>query len=88
MADLLVLELHKHVEDVEDIVEKANKESKIDAQLKKIADVWKVLALEFVQHKQSEVRIIRVRFHPSTHISFAHQIIFMSLCSNTVSSSA
>jgi len=61
LSDLLELHLHEHVEDVEDIVEKANKESKIEAQLRKIEDAWRVLVLEFVVHKSANaMHLIRV----------------------------
>ena len=53
-------QLYNHVDDVEDIVEKSNKEAKIDAQLGKIRGVWKLLQLEFIGHKGGEVKLIRV----------------------------
>ena len=60
-SDLLLLQLHQHVEDVEDIVEKANKESKIDAQLRKIHEAWRVLVLEFVPYKHADSRVCVIR---------------------------
>ncbi|XXQ31198.1 Dynein heavy chain, cytoplasmic [Plasmodiophora brassicae] len=51
LADLLDLELHKFVTDVEEVVELATKENKIGNQLKKIATQWVDLPLNFGAHK-------------------------------------
>ena len=47
LSNLLELELHKYVPEVEYIVELANKESKIGLQLKKIESQWSILELQF-----------------------------------------
>ena len=49
LSNVLELELHKYVNDVEYIVELANKESKISQQLKKIESQWLTLELQFGQ---------------------------------------
>ena len=49
LSNVLELELHKYVNDVEYIVELANKESKISQQLKKIEAQWLTLELQFGQ---------------------------------------
>lgn len=61
LSNLLDLELHLFVADVESIVELATKESKIEMQLNKIDKAWATLQLEFGVHakKGGEVPIIR-----------------------------
>ena len=59
LADLLSLQLHEHTEDVEDIVETASKEQKIDKKLTGIEETWASLQLDFVQHKNTEVFTVR-----------------------------
>lgn len=59
LADLLKLELHRYVSDVEDIVELANKESKIGVQLQKISGNWESLELVFGTHKDTDIGLIK-----------------------------
>lgn len=59
LADLLKLELHRFVSDVEDIVELATKESKIGAQLLKISGNWETLELVFGTHKDTDIGLIK-----------------------------
>lgn len=47
LGDLLALELHKYVEAVSEIVDRAQKELIIEKALKKIEDTWSTLALQF-----------------------------------------
>ena len=59
LQDLLNLKLHLHVEHVEDVVETATKELKIEKKLQGIEETWAGLALEYVPHKDSDVRVIK-----------------------------
>eukprot|EP00937_MAST-01D_sp_MAST-1D-sp2_P001625 g1625.t1 len=59
LDDMLQLELHKFVDDVEEIVETATKELKIETKLKEIAANWNALELDFTPHKDSDVQIIK-----------------------------
>jgi len=59
LSNLLELELHKHVNDVEYIVELARKEAKIAAQLKKIEGAWSGLTLEFTDSGKGGVSLIQ-----------------------------
>ena len=59
LADLLRLNLHEHVEDVGEIVETANKELKIEKKLGAIEELWTTLELTYVQHKDSEMCLVR-----------------------------
>ena len=59
LADLLELELHKYVDDVEYIVELAKKESNIASQLEKIDLKWVGLKLDFGVHpKKADLQVI------------------------------
>ncbi|CAG9462750.1 unnamed protein product [Pedinophyceae sp. YPF-701] len=55
LGDLLALELHNYVEEVGDIVDRAQKELVIEKQLKKIDETWAALALVFEPYQDSEV---------------------------------
>jgi len=59
LSNLLDLELHKYVGEVEYIVELANKESKIAGQLQRIEQQWSVLQLEFGVGSKSDVGVIQ-----------------------------
>ena len=54
LGDLLNLGLHNFVEEVADIVDKAQKELIIEKQLSKMDELWSSLQLTFVQHGESE----------------------------------
>jgi dynein heavy chain len=54
LANILDLQLHKHLQDVEFIVDLANKESKIGASLASISKMWSVTELEFKDHPQHQ----------------------------------
>lgn len=58
LENLLELNLHKFEEDVQEIVDRADKEIKLEAQLKQFEDTWSKLAFEFDSHK--DVKIVRV----------------------------
>ena len=52
LANLLDLQLHKHVTEVEYIVQLASQENKIASQLTKIHRIWESLAFEFKAHNK------------------------------------
>jgi len=59
LGNLLDLQLYKHTAVVDFIVDLANKENKIDAQLKKIQNYWGSSTLDFKTHKtHKEVQMI------------------------------
>ncbi len=53
LEDLIRLELHKFEDDVGEIVNRAQKEEKMEQALKKIASTWVNLEFVFSQHKVS-----------------------------------
>lgn len=59
LDDMLSLGLHKHVDDVEEIVETANKELKIEKKLTIIEGTWSELEMDYAPHKESEISLIR-----------------------------
>mmetsp|Transcript_17270 Transcript_17270/g.33650 ORF Transcript_17270/g.33650 Transcript_17270/m.33650 type:complete len:4514 (+) Transcript_17270:154-13695(+) len=60
LQNILELHLHKHVADVEAIVELANKESKISTNLEKITLVWEDLNLEFGVHEKKGQKVAMI----------------------------
>jgi dynein heavy chain len=58
LDDMLSLNLHTHVDDVEEIVETANKELKIEKKLTIIESCWKELLMDYKPHKESEISLI------------------------------
>jgi hypothetical protein len=59
LSNLLDLELHRYVTEVEYIVELATKESKIAGQLKRIESQWSNLELQFGTSAKSDVGVIQ-----------------------------
>jgi dynein heavy chain len=59
LSNLLDLELHKYVSEVEYIVELATKESKIAGQLKRIESQWSGLELQFGTSAKGDVGVIQ-----------------------------
>eukprot|EP00762_Andalucia_godoyi_P002900 ANDGO_04168.mRNA.1 Dynein beta chain len=60
LADLLALELHKYVEDVESIVERANKELSMEKSLRELTKTWATMTFEFGRHRDTDIPIIKV----------------------------
>jgi dynein heavy chain len=54
---ILRAELHEHTEAVQDIVETANKEFKIECKLDSIQTTWSALQLSFTRHRDSDVSV-------------------------------
>ena len=48
---MMKLNLHLHVEEVQEVVETAQKEKKIEKKLGDISGAWAVFELEYVKHK-------------------------------------
>ncbi|CAM9131888.1 unnamed protein product, partial [Ectocarpus fasciculatus] len=57
--DIVKLGIYSKAEDVEEIVETAAKELKIERKLRDIEKVWKNLVLDYVPHNDSEMCLIR-----------------------------
>ena len=57
--DTVDLKVHEHAEDVEEIVETANKELKIERKLRDIELLWKDMTLDYAAHNGTETFLIR-----------------------------
>ena len=55
LDDLIQLQLYRYAEDVSEIVETAQKESKIEINLMKIENNWENESLEFVDYKDTKL---------------------------------
>eukprot|EP00960_Hanusia_phi_P043077 755854-Hanusia_phi.AAC.7 len=60
LDDLLRLELHKFEDDVGEIVNRAQKEEKMEQALKKIGSTWVGLEFNFIQHKDTDVQLVKL----------------------------
>ena len=60
LADLLALELHRFEEDVGEIVDRAQKEEKMDNTLNKIDETWARIEFSFSQHKDSNIQLAKL----------------------------
>ena len=59
LRDMLLLGLHSHKDGIEEIVETAMKELKIEKKLTEIEGVWSVMELGYAAHKDTEVSVPR-----------------------------
>ena len=57
--DTIALRVQDHIDDVEEIVETANKELKIERKLKDIETIWRDLVMDYVQHNDTEMYLIK-----------------------------
>jgi dynein heavy chain len=60
LGNLLQLGLHNFVEEVGEIVDRAQKELLIEKQLAKIEDTWSTLTVEYAQYGESEVMLLQL----------------------------
>ena len=61
LADLLALELHKFEDDVGEIVDRAQKEEKMELTLKKLDETWATIDFLFQQHKGTDVQLAKLK---------------------------
>jgi dynein heavy chain len=57
--DAINLKVHEHREDVEEIVETATKELKIENKLKDIEATWREMEMNYAQHNDTEMYLIK-----------------------------
>lgn len=60
LEDLMRLELHRFVGDVETIVEQSTKEAGMEKSLKELDEHWRNLTLEYYSHKNTDLKLIKV----------------------------
>ena len=60
LQDLVNLHLDEFEDDVGEIVNRAQKEEKMEQALEKIEIIWKSLEFQFVQHKQTDIQMIKL----------------------------
>ena len=60
LDDLLALELHKYEDDVSEIVDRAQKEAKMEKSLSVLKETWKTVEYLFAQHKSTNVYTIKM----------------------------
>ena len=60
LDDLLALELHKYEDEVGEIVDRAQKEEKMEQSLVKLDEMWAKIEFQFIQHKDTDVNTIKM----------------------------
>ncbi len=60
LRDVYNLNLNKYVEDVEEITDQARQEAKMEKTLVKLEGTWKDVPFEFSQHKNTDLKLIRL----------------------------
>jgi dynein heavy chain len=60
LQDISDLNLGKYQEDVEEITDQAKQEAKMEKTLEKIEAIWVEVKFEFMQHKDTDVYMIRL----------------------------
>jgi dynein heavy chain len=60
LLDLTNLHLDEFEDDVGEIVNRAQKEEKMEQALEKIGTVWKTLEFQFVQHKSTDIMMLKL----------------------------
>ena len=60
LRDVYNLNLNKYQEDVEEITDQARQEAKMEKTLNKLEETWKDVTFEFSQHKNTDLKLIRL----------------------------
>lgn len=60
LDDLLALELHKFEEEVGEIVDRAQKEEKMEIAIRKLNDTWTRVEFQFHRHKDYDVHTVKM----------------------------
>lgn len=60
LDDLLALQLHKFEEEVGEIVDRAQKEEKMENGLNKLEENWAKMVFQFHQHKTTDVYTVKM----------------------------
>ena len=60
MKDVYNLNLNKYAEDVEEITDQAKQEARMEKLLIKLEETWKEVEFEFTNHKDSDVKLIKL----------------------------
>lgn len=60
LKDVFELNLGKFKEDVEEITDQARQEAKMEKTLKKLEETWKDICFEFNQHKDTDIKLMKL----------------------------
>ena len=61
LRNMLALNLHNFVDDCGEVVDRAQKEDKMELTLAKLEETWKTVEFEFNQHNETDVRLISMK---------------------------
>ena len=78
LEEMLALNIHKQAEMTSEIVDTATKEQKIEKKMDEIEAAWKVFVLEFVQHKDMEIKVVKASDEVMEALD-AHQMELQSI---------
>lgn len=57
----MALNLHKHEEDVKNIVDKSVKEMSMEKSLREFSETWNTMQFEYLSHPRTKVSLLKVR---------------------------
>ena len=57
--DIVAIGIYKYSEDIEEVIETASKELKIERKLKDIETLWRTMVLDYVPHNDSDMMLIK-----------------------------
>ncbi|ETW07727.1 hypothetical protein H310_02174 [Aphanomyces invadans] len=82
-ADIMGLGLHRFQKDVEDLTERAQKESRVEQALQEVEARWTAICFDMSTYKDTEIPILRVR-DEDVEILEADQVMLQSMLSSRV----
>eukprot|EP00884_Botryococcus_braunii_P010099 jgi/Botrbrau1/19090/Bobra.0077s0004.1 len=60
LEEVLRLELHQYADEVGDVLDRAQKEDKMESSIAKLQETWSKVTFQLVQHKSSDVYLIKL----------------------------
>ncbi|ETV86145.1 hypothetical protein H257_02603 [Aphanomyces astaci] len=82
-ADIMELKLHRFQKDIEDLTERAQKESQVELALQEVDARWSTISFDVTVYKDTQVPILRVR-DEDIEVLEADQVMLQSMLSSRV----
>ncbi|RHY37619.1 hypothetical protein DYB25_004897 [Aphanomyces astaci] len=82
-ADIMELKLHRFQKDIEDLTERAQKESRVELALQEVDARWSTISFDVTVYKDTQVPILRVR-DEDIEVLEADQVMLQSMLSSRV----
>ncbi|RHZ17115.1 hypothetical protein DYB37_003140 [Aphanomyces astaci] len=82
-ADIMELKLHRFQKDIEDLTERAQKESRVELALQEVDARWSTISFDVTVYKDTQVPILRIR-DEDIEVLEADQVMLQSMLSSRV----